>query len=140
MRILHTLVLFLVLFASTGYAATEFVVHDGKVYEVTTEEVGPDDIGTAIGEVTILTEEIEEGASNVFPVGTFYYDVQGVDRRETIAVEKEPGVFVLAQYTAPEGSGFSIWTALLAIVGILVIVVGTMSFRNQRSHVKQYRE
>lgn len=140
MRIVHSIVLLTLLFATPAYAAYEFVVHEGKVYEVTTQEILPEDVGTAIGEVMTMSTEIENGASNVFPVGTFYYEVQGIDRRETIAVEKEPGVFVLANYAEPEGSGFSLWTALLVVVGILVVIVGTMSFRNQRSHVKQYRE
>lgn len=140
MRILHSFLLFMFLLVPSASAAYEFVVHDGKIYDVTTQEITPEDVGTAIGEVTVKTEDIEDGASNVFPAGTFYYEVLGLDRRETIAIEKEPGVFVLANYTEPEGSGFSIWTALLLVVGILVIVVGTMSFRNQRNHVKQYRE
>lgn len=140
MRILHTIILFLMLFMTPVSAASDFVVHDGRVYEVSNQEILPEDVGTAIGEVTLMSEEIGEGVSNVFPAGTFYFEVQGLDRRQTIAVEKEPGVFVLADYTEPPGSGFSIWTALLVGVGILVVIVGTMSFRNQRNHVKQYRE
>ena len=140
MKIIHSLLLFLLLAAPLVSAAYEFVVHEGRVYEVNSfESVTPDDIGVAIGEVTEETTEMTSGASNVFPVGTFFYEIRGVDRSEAIAVETRPGEYIQATYTKSSESGPTIWTILLGIVGILVIVVGTMSFRNQRSHVKQYR-
>lgn len=140
MRIIHSLLICFLLGTSVVLATTGFIVHEGKVYDVTTESVEADDVGTAIGEVTVQSEEVENGASNVFPVGTFFYDINGLDRGEAIAVEESSGQFVKAVYTQTNGSGFSIWTILLGIVGILVILVGMMSFRNQRNHVKQYKE
>lgn len=141
MKIIHTLLLFLMLAAPVVSAAYEFVVHDGRVYEVkSSERIASDEIGVAIGEVTEETSEMTSGASNAFPVGTFFYEIRGVDRSEAIAVETSPGEYVQATYTESSENGLTIWTILLGIVGILVVVVGTMSFRNQRSHVKQYRD
>lgn len=141
MKIIHSLILFILLGAPLVSAAYEFVVHEGRVYEVkSSEPVTSDEIGVAIGEVTDETSEMTSGASNAFPVGTFFYEIRGVDRSEAIAVETSPGVYVQATYTESSEIGPTIWTILLGIVGLLVVVVGTMSFRNQRSHVKQYRD
>lgn len=141
MRSLYILVILaFVSFPIVAFAAYEFVVFDGKVYEVTTETVPSDEIGTAIGEVKIESTELEDDASNVFPVGTFYFDIQGMDRADAIAVETSSGEFVKAVYTESSESGFSIWTILLGLVALAVVIVATMSFRGQRSHLKQYQD
>lgn len=140
MRILHSFIVLFLLGSFVASADTEFVVHDGRVYNVTTEVIAADEVGTAIGEITVESDEIQTGASNVYPVGTFLYDIQGTNRSEAIAVEVSSGEFVKATYSEANEGGFSLWTLMLGIVGILIIAVGMMSFRNQRSHVKQYKD
>lgn len=142
------LVLTLLLLAPlhTGVAEWEFpfVVYEGKVYEVTDEPVPPSDIGTAIGEVssqvTTENDDLSGNASNIYPVGTIYFDIASIDRGEAIAVEISEGNYVKAIYTSASDGGFNIWTVLLVLGVVAAAIVITISFKSQRDHLKKYRE
>jgi hypothetical protein len=80
--------------------AYSFVVWKGHVYEVTVEEVT--DIGKMIGQVKTQTDnrsgDYWGDASNVYPVGTKYYEIKGTPTKSAIAVEVEPNRYLKAVY------------------------------------------
>lgn len=81
----------------TTSRVSEFVVWNGDIYEVTSEKVN--NVGKEIGEVTKFSDT--EGTytgnfSNVFPVGTKYYEIQGVDTKISIAVKTPDGSYAKA--------------------------------------------
>jgi hypothetical protein len=96
--------LLLLLIPTTLHAlewAYPFVVLDGRVYEVTDEQVNQSLIGQSIGEVTTQADDrtgkYYGNGSNYYPVGTKYFKVEGVDISEAIAVE-EQGTYMKAEF------------------------------------------
>ncbi|MDW0115358.1 hypothetical protein QTL97_00190 [Sporosarcina thermotolerans] len=82
--------------------AIEFVVWNGKVYEVTDEKVIDSLIGKRIGEVKTkpndMTGSHYGNASNYYPIGTGYFKISGISPRDAIAVEESAGKWVKAVY------------------------------------------
>lgn len=91
---------------SSASWAYEFVAYNGGTYVVSPEEVAA--IGKELGEVTAYSDR--EGTyagnfSNRYPVGTKYYEIEGTDPSEAIAVEATTGWYVRADYRGPSGGG-----------------------------------
>lgn len=68
-----------------------FVVYKGDMYEVHDQVVlETKDIGKRLGQVTTKPNEVtgkfHSNASNVYPIGTPYHEIKGVDKKEAIAI------------------------------------------------------
>ncbi|WP_208590474.1 hypothetical protein [Gracilibacillus suaedae] len=97
-------ILLLLLIPTTLHALEwtySFVVLDGRVYEVTDEQINQSLIGKSIGEVTTQADDrtgkYYGNASNHYPIGTKYLKIEGVDISEAIAVA-EQGSYVKAEF------------------------------------------
>ncbi|WP_091479980.1 hypothetical protein [Gracilibacillus orientalis] len=79
-----------------------FVGLDGRVYEVTDQQIDSSHIGQSVGKVTTQAEDhtgmYYGNASNHYPVGTEYFKMEDTDIGDAIAVE-EQGVYVKAEFT-----------------------------------------
>ncbi|MGP4041843.1 hypothetical protein ACTWP4_18360 [Gracilibacillus sp. D59] len=96
--------LLLFLIPTTLYALTwdySFVVLDGRVYQVTDEQIDQSLIGKYIGKVTTQADDYTGkyygNASNHYPVGTEYFEIEGTDIGDAIAVD-EQGTHVKAVF------------------------------------------
>ncbi|TCI27216.1 hypothetical protein EVJ32_03215 [Exiguobacterium sp. SH5S4] len=73
--------------------AYAFVVLDGRVYEVTDIKVSEADLGDVVGEVETLADDMTGDyygdASNMYPIGTEYRQVDGESVEDVLAVEDE---------------------------------------------------
>lgn len=73
--------------------AYAFVVLDGRVYEVTEEVIPEDNLGDVVGEVETLADDMTGDyygdASNMYPIGTEYRQVEGESVEDVLAVEDE---------------------------------------------------
>lgn len=82
--------------------AYPFVVWNGKVYEVTGEQVFNEKIGKQIGEVKRKPDEMTGdyygNASNIYVKGTKYYELKGVHTKDAIAVEAKENEWVKAVF------------------------------------------
>lgn len=82
--------------------AYSFVVWKGKVYEVTEEIVGEDDLGRHLGSVKTKPNDVTGSyygnASNIYAVGTKYFEINGESPNDSIAVEVENNQWVKAIY------------------------------------------
>ncbi|WNS77354.1 hypothetical protein RRV45_10340 [Bacillus sp. DTU_2020_1000418_1_SI_GHA_SEK_038] len=82
--------------------AFPFVVWNGKVYEVTDEELMGRLIGKRIGKVKTkpndMTGNYYGNASNYYPKGTEYFEISGISTDTAIAVKKEEGKWMKAVY------------------------------------------
>ncbi|TCI48086.1 hypothetical protein [Exiguobacterium sp. SH1S1] len=71
--------------------AYAFVVLDGRVYEVTDIMVLEADLGDVVGEVETLADDMTGDyygdASNMYPIGTEYRQVEGESVEDVLAVE-----------------------------------------------------
>lgn len=79
--------------------AYRFVVYADKIYEVTEEQVLPQQIDKKVGEVTRYSTK--EGSypghfSNAFPQGTDYYSIRDTSITAAIAVQVSEGVYIKA--------------------------------------------
>ncbi|KAB8139183.1 hypothetical protein F9U64_01990 [Gracilibacillus oryzae] len=87
--VLIILLLFHPLFIQALEIGDPFVVLDGKVYQVLEEQVDNSEIRQEIGQVTAESNDISRfygNASNIYPVGTKYYQIKQTDITEAIAV------------------------------------------------------
>ncbi|UOQ86541.1 hypothetical protein [Gracilibacillus salinarum] len=89
-------ILLLLWIPTSLYALTwayPFVVLDGRVYEVTSDQVDPSDVGLLLGQVTKVANEqtgsFHGNASNQYPVGTKYFKMDKVDEKDAIAVKAD---------------------------------------------------
>lgn len=75
--------------------AYAFVVLDGRVYEVMDVEVLEGDLGEVVGEVKTMADDMDGSyygdASNMYPIGTTYREVNGEAMEDVLAVEDESG-------------------------------------------------
>lgn len=79
--------------------AMNFVVWDGKAYEIVDEEVPQDAISDKIGEVTLYSDQegvYSDGFSNKLPEGTVLYAAKDTDTSEYIAVSLADGRYAKA--------------------------------------------
>lgn len=75
--------------------AYAFVVLDGRVYEVMEVAVLEGDLGEVVGEVETMADDMDGSyygdASNMYPIGTTYREVNGEAMEDVLAVEDESG-------------------------------------------------
>lgn len=120
-------------FANWAY---QFVVWDGYVYVITDEVVN--EVKRQIGHVTKYSDM--EGTytgnfSNVYPKGTKYYSILGVDTDEAIAVEDESGHYIMAnrngEYAGSKKDVLRVDSPTL-IVGVLTLATLCIYFISKR--------
>lgn len=128
-RAVFVLVMFFALSSSVQALswAYGFVVLDGKVYEVLPEViVAEGEVGKVIGKVKTepndMTGSYYGNASNYYPIGTKYAEIEGVNITEAIAVE-EDGYWVKAVYS--HDAMFHIMNILTSpwVIGAIVFVL-----------------
>ena len=121
-------------FASSVHAlswAYAFVVWSGNVYEVTDEALLEGEIGKVIGEVKTKPNEMTGNyygnASNAYPKGTKYYEINGTSSEAAIAVEIKEMKWVKAVYVHEAPFHWmdlvKIITPLLILGAVVVIVI-----------------
>ncbi|MGG0657661.1 hypothetical protein [Rummeliibacillus pycnus] len=88
------IIIFFLLFTSSVFAlswAYSFVSWHGYVYQVSDEKIPVEKIGNEIGEVDTIpdkmTGDYNGNASNIFDIGTKYYQIVGEKTEEVIAVK-----------------------------------------------------
>jgi hypothetical protein len=120
--------------ASWTYA---FVVWDGYVYVLTDETVN--EVGKEIGHVTKYSDM--EGTysgnfSNVYPKGTKYYSIVGVNTDDAIAIKDETGKYIKAtrngEYASNKYDILHSSTTILWILMIMLIAILGVYFINKR--------
>lgn len=120
--------------------AINFVVWEGKVYEVKQKEnIENSEIGKIIGEVKTEPDEMSGvyygNASNFYPIGTKYYQIKEIPTSSAIAI-KEDNQWVKAVYV--HKAPFHIMNVLInqffiiSIVIISLIIIGLI-FRTKNS-------
>ncbi|TMW73911.1 hypothetical protein [Alteribacter natronophilus] len=124
-----TLFISALLIALPAYALSwghDFVVWDGNVYEVTDEEVDPEDVTGQIGSVRTQADEYTGSyfgnASNAYPKGTPYFSIDGVSDQEAIAVQDENNRLLLAEYA--RDAPFHWMNVLIGAIPYLLILGG----------------
>ena len=115
--------------------AYSFVVWDGKVYEVKEELIKESEIGKRIGKVK--TEPYYSGdmtrpnemtyygnASNVYPIGTPYYEIKGTSTSTSIAV-KVDNQWIKADYiqNAPYHVMNTITNPFVIATAVIIILI-----------------
>lgn len=109
--------------ASWAYA---FVVWDDYVYVITDVQV--DEVDKEIGHVTKYSDR--EGTysgnfSNVYPKGTKYYSIQGINTEEAIAIQEDDGTYIQAtrdgEYARNKYGIDNVIT--LAFIGAILLVI-----------------
>ena len=109
--------------------AYSFVVWDGKKYEVKEELIEESEIGKSIGKVKTqpyyysdYTDAMKYygNASNVYPIGTQYYEIKGIPTSDAIAI-KEDNQWVKAVYV--DKAPFHIMNILTNPFFIFTIVI-----------------
>lgn len=120
-------ILFMLIYTSSVQAlswAYSFVVWNGNVYEVTKEKVLEKEIGESIGEVKTtpndMTGNYYGDASNVFPKGTKYYEINNVSTDLAIAVEVEENMY--QKVTFIREAPFH-WMDTLPFIVLLVLTI-----------------
>ena len=133
--------------------AYSFVVWDGKVYEVKKDElINESEIGKKIGKVKTepyyysdRTDAMRYSgdASNVYPIGTPYYEIKGVSTSTAIAV-KVDNKWVRADYVR-EAPKYIIDTvkktiniALIVMIGLLLIGLVYRAIKKSKKHRNQF--
>ena len=128
-------IILLFLFSSMAHAlswAYPFVVWKGKVYEVKHEDsINKNKLGRNIGKVKTqpndMTGKYLGIASNYFPIGTKYYEINGISPTSAIAVEINKQEWIKAVYVnrAPFHvmNVFSIPKLCIGLILIIVIVI-----------------
>ncbi|WP_214835361.1 hypothetical protein [Exiguobacterium sp. s36] len=111
--------------------AYAFVVLDGRVYEVMDVAVLEADLGEVVGEVKTMVDDMDGSyygdASNMYPIGTTYREVNGEAMQDVLAVEDELG-WKRAEYRhdAPFSMRDHLDTVAYAVLGIgAVLFVST---------------
>ncbi|KOY83544.1 hypothetical protein I6G82_07430 [Lysinibacillus macroides] len=121
-----------------------FVVWNGYIYVVGDEQVTS--LGEKIGAVTVYSdmEQYEGNFSNIYPEGTSYYAIKGVDTDHAIAVHTPNDTYVKAlregEYTYVEKETTlqkSIWYKTLG--GIVAIDLGII-FLVRRFKKRAYKK
>ncbi|WP_416151437.1 hypothetical protein ACM26V_10860 [Salipaludibacillus sp. HK11] len=108
--------------------AYSFVVWNGNVYEVKEEKVLESDIGKEIGEVKTkpndMTGDYYGNASNAYPKGTKYFEINNISTENAISVEVGDNEWQKAVYVhqAPF-HWMDIFTKILPIFILIGIVI-----------------
>lgn len=116
--------------------AYPFVVWKGNVYEVTDENIT--EIGKEIGEVKSRpndqTGDYIGDASNMYPIGTKYYEINGISPSEALAVEVEEGKWKKAVFVhkAPSHWTENVLKAFLFFIVLSVLIALVISIKNSK--------
>ena len=94
----------------------------------------PEQIGAKIGRVTKYSDQ--EGTysgnfSNVFPIGTEYYTILGIDRKEAIAVKADETLYLQADYGGAYAGGWS-WRDYVPFLLVIPILLVGIRFIRKR--------
>ena len=118
--------------------AYPFVVWDDYIYVISDEYV--EKINKEIGEVTKYSdmEQYEGNFSNVYPKGTKYYSIDGIDTDTAIAIHIGNGLYIKAiregEYTYQKSNIYYIYRGLGAFA---VLIVGFIIFIQTRKNHAQ---
>ena len=130
-------ILFMLIFTSSAKAlswAYSFVVWNGNVYEVTDEKVAENEIGKSIGEVKTtpndMTGEYYGDASNDFPKGTKYYQINSVSTDIAIAVEVKANEYQKATFIHDAPLHWLEIVPYLFLIGMVTAVIIVLVKRN----------
>ncbi|MEK4348378.1 hypothetical protein [Paenibacillus sp. FSL P4-0184] len=114
--------------------AYSFVVYSGDIYEISDEELIPEnEIDKKIGQVTRYSDH--EGMysgnfSNTYPKGTPYYSIKNIDPKEIIAIKTHEAEFVKAinkgQYANGQLESKTIWISILGSLVIVLLIIWIM--------------
>lgn len=130
-RTLLFFILFILTFTSSVQAlswAYPFVVWSGNVYEVKEEKVLANQVGDEIGEVKTkpndMTGNYYGNASNAYPKGTKYFQINNISTKNAIAVEVGDNEWQKAVYVnkAPF-HWMDIFTKILPMLVLIAIVI-----------------
>lgn len=116
--------------------AYPFVVWKGNVYEVTDENVTG--VGKVIGEVKSRpndqTGDYIGDASNMYPIGTKYYEINGISPSEALAVEVDEGKWKKAVFVhkAPTHWTENVFKAFLFFIVLSVLIALVISIKNSK--------
>ncbi|PYZ98750.1 hypothetical protein CR205_09300 [Alteribacter lacisalsi] len=106
--------------------AYDFVVWDGKVYEVTEEELAPEEVAGQIGSVRTQANEntgsYYGNASNAYPRGTPYFSIDGVSEREAIVVQDDESRLLVAEFR--DSAPFHWMNVVIGAIPFLLILAG----------------
>ncbi|TCI30243.1 MULTISPECIES: hypothetical protein [unclassified Exiguobacterium] len=117
--------------------AYAFVVLDGRVYEVMDVAVLEADLGEVVGEVKTMADDMDGSyygdASNMYPIGTTYREVNGEAIEDVLAVEDESG-WKRAEYRhdAPFSMRDHLDKVAYGFVGLGLVVFVMYRFRRTR--------
>ncbi|MGP4107902.1 hypothetical protein [Virgibacillus sp. L01] len=140
-RIVLFFILFIITLTSSVQAlswAYSFVVWNGNVYEVKEEKVLEDEVGKIIGKVKTkpndMTGNYYGNASNVYPKGTKYFEINSIPTETAIAVEVEENKWQKADYAreAPFHWMNLVTKILPFLIIIPIVIVILVRFRKQR--------
>lgn len=148
MRRITVLSLLLIFMISSSVQALSwaypFVVWKGKVYEVKQEETIEDsEIGKIIGKVKTqpndMTGNYYGNASNYYPKGTKYYEINGQSTSTAIAV-KDDNKWVKAVYV--HKAPFHVMNVLsnflfLSVIAIIALIIIGVILRNNTSKIQR---
>lgn len=108
-----------------------FVVWDGKVYEVKEEElIEKSEIGERIGKVKTQPynssgysdkEKYYGNASNIYPIGTPYYEIKGIPTSSAIAVQVD-NQWIKAEYV--QNAPYHIMNTLTNLFILVPVMIG----------------
>lgn len=121
---------------------TDLVVWKGNIYDVQ-EEITLDDsqIGKKIGRVTTqideLTGDYYGNASNVFPIGTKYFEILGISTSEAIAIEYGER-WIQATYISPSSAHImNVLIHPVTFFSIISIVLAILIFNAKQAQPKK---
>jgi ATP-dependent Zn protease len=138
-------ILFIFAFTSSVQAlswAYPFVVWNGNVYEVKEEKVLESEIGESIGEVKTrpndMTGNYYGNASNHYPKGTKYFEINNISTKTAIAVEVAENQWLKAEYV--HEAPFH-WMDLVTKVlpFLILIVIAIVIIRMKKSRTKKIK-
>ncbi|NEZ00125.1 hypothetical protein [Heyndrickxia shackletonii] len=90
-------VFFLMGCSSSTSWAFEFIRYNDVNYKVTNEEIKSKNLGEKIGEVKYYLKKEQDGkdmSSNIYPKGTEFYRINGIDKSDAIAVKDDNGKII----------------------------------------------
>lgn len=139
-------ILFIFAFTSSVQAlswAYPFVVWNGNVYEVKEELVRKSEIGESIGEVKTrpndMTGNYYGNASNAYPKGTKYFEINNISTKTAIAVEVAENQWQKAEYRHETPFHWvDLVTKVLPILILIVIAIGII-IRMKKSRAKKIK-
>lgn len=135
------LLFFLLIFTTTSVHALtwaySFVVWNGNVYEVTKKKISENEIGQQLGEVKTRPNDVTGSyygdASNAYPKGTKYFEVNGVSTETSIAVEVAENQWVKAVYVHEAPSHWrNFLTKALPVLVLFVVGIAFLQHWKKR--------